>query len=325
MSGADEVTIIVPTRGDQEQVQRCVDAIAASAAGGVTSIASIMVVDNGPASTVQDLGPVEGVGRVPVQVRVLHEPVPGASSARNLGLAAATTEVVVFVDDDVVVGAGWLDALLVPLAGASPAATDVVGVVGPIVLECPGPRPRWLTANLEVWFSALDHGRKTRPLGAGEYGWSANLAVRRSAALDIGGFDTRLGPGTAASFNDDVDFVDRLRSNGAVIVYAGDATVRHLLDVERLRLRWLRRRGYRQGRAFVALDRIRGLEPRRRQPIHAARALAGAIFAELPRLVRTVRNPEQRRSVFADQLVQRALRVGLAAGRWSSSPDPHST
>lgn len=312
MSEAQEVTIIVPTRGDQAQVQRCVDALAAGAARAATPVAVILVVDN---SLAADALQVMSPAGFPVPVRVIREPVTGASSARNRGLGAATTDLVVFVDDDVEIIGAWLDALVAPFR-----SEDVVAVVGPIALECTGPRPGWLTRSLEVWYSALHHGATTRPLDASEYGWSANLAVRRAAAADIGGFDARLGPGTGAAFNDDVDFVDRLRSDGAQIVYAADAPVNHRVGPDRLRLRWLTKRGYRQGRAFAALDRIRGVAPNRRQPLRGSRALAGAVFGELPRMVRIARDPELRRGLFADQLVQRSMLIGLAVGRWSSPP-----
>jgi hypothetical protein len=241
-----------------------------------------------------------------------REPVAGASRARNRGLAWATTDIVVFVDDDVMVDDGWLDALVEPLSDP-----DVVATVGPITLDCAVARPPWLTPNLESWFSALDLGSHTRSLGPFEHGWSANLAVRRSAARGIGGFDTRLGPGMPAAFGEDADFLDRLRGGGGEVVYADRASVRHRVGPDRLRVRWLARRAYEEGVTEVALGHRHGSVAPRRRPIRAMRSLGGAVVRGFPRLVRTARDPACRPGLLVEQMVIWSAKVGAVAGHWS--------
>lgn len=303
------VTVVVPTRDRPEGVRGCVDALTRRASWGTTTPSEIVVVDNSGRDAVVRLA-TDPAACVPV--RVLREPLPGASRARNLGLATATTDIVVFVDDDIVVGDGWLSALVEPLL-----TPDVVATVGPIELEWAGECPRWLTPNLESWYSALDLGSETRPLGAHEHGWAANLAVRRRAGVDIGGFDTRLGPGTAAAFGDDVDFLDRLRARGGTVVFAGGARVRHVVGPERLRLRWLVRRAYRQGVTGVARDQLQRSDGPRRHPIGGLGAVGGAVVRGFPQMVRTARDPVRRPSLLVEQLAIRSVHLGTAAGRWS--------
>jgi GT2 family glycosyltransferase len=301
-------TIVVPTRDRPAGVQACVDALAACAAAAETAVDAIVVVDNNRSAPLEVATP----AGCDVPLRVCREPAAGASRARNRGLAEATTDVVVFVDDDVAVSDGWLDALVEPLVDPQAVAT-----VGPITLDFAPARPRWLTPDLESLFSALDLGSDTRPLGPVEHGWSANLAVRRSVACAIGGFDTRLGPGMPAAFGDDADFLDRLRVDGDTVVYAHRASVRHRVGPERLRLRWLAWRAYRQGVTEVALRHRDRSAPARRHPIRALRSLGGAVVRAFPRLLRTARDPVLRPGLFVGQVVLWSAKVGAAAGYWS--------
>jgi GT2 family glycosyltransferase len=297
------VTIVVPTRGRPEEVRVCVEALV-RAAGDSSVGAEIVVVDN---NSEPSLGRITSPADSKASVAVIHEREVGASCARNAGLTHATTELVAFVDDDIVVSDGWLDALVEPFSDPR-----VVATVGPIVLECRPKRPRWLTDNLRTWYSALDLGVETRPLRVTEYGWSANMAVRREAALRVDGFDRRLGPGTAAPFGDDTDFLERVRTGGT-IGYAARAVVAHRVGADRLSRRWLARRGYQQGLTDVARARIGGAGSGCR-PVRALGAFAGVAVRGFPQAVRTARVPAHRPSLLAEQLAIRVSFLGAGVG-----------
>jgi GT2 family glycosyltransferase len=55
----------------------------------------------------------------------------------------------------------------------------------------------------------------------------ANMAMRRSAAAQIGPFDDKLGPGSPQLAGDDLDFVYRAYKAGVKILYTPDAVVYH--------------------------------------------------------------------------------------------------
>ncbi len=78
------------------------------------------------------------------------------------------------------------------------------------------------------------------------------MAMYRSAARDIGGFDVRIGPGTAFPAAEDNDFGFRLLKAGYQIIYVPGAVIYHRSFREEktfLPLRW----NYRVGRgAFYA-------------------------------------------------------------------------
>lgn len=292
------VAVVVPTRGPAVAVEGCVAALVGH---GLAESVEVVVVDNGAHPTVT----------APPSVRVVHEPRPGASSARNRGVAvlADDVDVVAFVDDDVRVDADWLDRLVAPFVDPG-----VDAVVGPVVLDVVD-RPRWFTPALEHWWSGLDLGPEDRLLGAGEYGWGANLAVRRGALVAVGGFDRRLGPGTAAGFGDDTDLLDRLRARGGRVRYAAGARVSHVVGPERRSRRWLRARARAAGRAEVAVDRLRHGAPARRRPLRAVRTLAGALRRGPARFVAAGRDPDRHPGRWVELEAQWSARAG-AAGAW---------
>ena len=79
-----------------------------------------------------------------------------------------------------------------------------------------------------------------------------NMAMQRSAFDSVGGFDTRLGPGTSFPAAEDNDFAFRLLEAGYRIIYDPRPTLYHRAwrsEREFLRLHW--NYGYGQG-AFYA-------------------------------------------------------------------------
>jgi hypothetical protein len=109
-------------------------------------------------------------------------------------------------------------------------------------------------------------------------GTGANFAARKDLLDGIGGFDVRLGTGTAARAAEDVDIIYRLLRQGARIRYEPDAIVRHE-PVDRAK-RMANRVGYGLG-----IGTMCALAARRRER-EAAGILAGWLSMRLARLAR---------------------------------------
>jgi histidinol-phosphate phosphatase family protein len=130
----------------------------------------------------------------------------GPAAARNVGWRATdpSSEWVVFLDDDVVVGENWLDELAADLARPA----DVVGVQGKITVPLPTDRrpTDWErgTAGLEtsLWITA-------------------DLAYRRAGLVEVGGFDERF----PRAFREDADLALRLQDRGHRLVRGSRHTV----------------------------------------------------------------------------------------------------
>jgi glycosyltransferase involved in cell wall biosynthesis len=136
----------------------------------------VLVIDDGPDEATRAAAGRHGARYLP------HVAPRGLNAARNTALQATDAAVVCFVDDDVAVRPGWLQALL----GAAAACPDEVAVLtGPIHARFED--HRFHTCGREgppVTF--LDLGDADRDC---HHAWGANMTVRRSAIERVGPFD----------------------------------------------------------------------------------------------------------------------------------------
>ncbi len=168
----------------------------------------------------------------------------GLSHARNRALTDSTGEIVAFLDDDAVAADGWAQHHATAFADAGVGATG-----GLITLVWPSARPRWMPSALDGLFAGLDLGPTARDFEPGTGPFGANMAVRRSTALELGGFNEALGrSGTSLISNEETEFFARLRQSHRVR-YVPDAVVAHTVVPGRDRLGFVLRRAYAGGRS----------------------------------------------------------------------------
>ena len=158
---AEEVTvsIVIPSRDRPVLLRRCVQSVRTSIERAGAR-AEIIVVDDGSEPPVD---PREHRG-----VRVVRGIGEGPARARNRGIVAATGSVVAFTDDDARVSEGWFGAL----ASALEEHPEALGVRGPVVSPPFDPLYEYSVED-------RDGGRYL----------TCNVAYRRSALLQVGGFD----------------------------------------------------------------------------------------------------------------------------------------
>ena len=154
----------------------------------------------------------EAIARRHPTVRLITTPNNGLSTARNIGLAAATGTIVAYTDADVRADRDWLAYLVQPFVHS-----DVVAVGGPNVVPDDDP---WVAQCV-----ARAPGGPTHVLfddRIAEHVPGCNMAMRRDALTAIGGFNPiylRAG--------DDVDVCWRLQGAGGTIGFAPSALVWH--------------------------------------------------------------------------------------------------
>jgi len=199
-----DVTVVIPVRDNPSGLQRLVSSLRGL---------RVVVVDDGSVAPVLD-SDFEGMH---CDIRVLRNSrSKGPSAARNAGLRACETELVAFLDSDVVPRRGWLEALLGHFCDPA------VALVAPrIVALNPSDSA---VARYEAVRSSLDLGLREAPvvpLGTVSYVPSAAIICRRRALIEIGGFDESLVCG------EDVDLCWRLSEAGARLRYEPIAMVAH--------------------------------------------------------------------------------------------------
>jgi glycosyltransferase involved in cell wall biosynthesis len=233
----------------------------------------VVVVDNGSTDGTSDW--LAGWAAEGPHRRVVREPAPGLSRARNRGVEAAGGEVVLFLDDDAWAPRGWVAAHLGPYDDDP----QVVMVGGPVVLEWPHGRPGWLAPRLEHWFSALDLGDQRRPFPTPHGPYGTNMSVRRRDLCEAGPFSDQLGRrGRSLLSAEEYDLSRRLWRSGAAIAYDPATLVVHRVMGDRVTRRWVLRRGWAQGRsnarARVLTGRLDGrqlVDTCRAEAAHAVR------------------------------------------------------
>ncbi|MBA2439808.1 MAG: glycosyltransferase, partial [Thermoleophilaceae bacterium] len=169
--------------------------------------------------------------------RVISTENRGLSAARNTGLAAATGEIVAYLDDDAYPDRHWLTYL-----ADAYRIGDYVGVGGPNI--APGDE-RGTAAGI-----GFAPGSPTHVLISdreAEHIPGCNCSFRTDALAAVGGFDTQFRVA-----GDDVDLCWRMREAGGRIGFSPPAMVWHHRRAS-LRTYWRQQRGY--GKAEALLER----------------------------------------------------------------------
>jgi GT2 family glycosyltransferase len=201
-------SVVLPTRNRPEKLARCLASVFQALRDGD----EVIVVDS--ASTDPEVGRV-ALAAGAVLVRCER---PGVDRARNAGWRRAAMDAVLFVDDDVVVDAGWADAMVAAL-DAHPEAGFVTGRIDSL----PGSR----STERPVAIKDDEEPVRLDAATAGTLGHSASLAVRRAALERIGGFDEEMGAGARFQSSPEVDLFDRLFAAGWLGWYEPSARAWH--------------------------------------------------------------------------------------------------
>jgi glycosyltransferase involved in cell wall biosynthesis len=231
-SGAPRVSVVLATFNRPARLARLMGQLGDQdlPPGGF----EIIVVDDGsepPAA--EALAGLDVAGRL-VVLRQSHR---GAAAARHRGALEARGELLVFTDDDMQIGPGFLSAH----AGMHPPGSRRV-VAGRI-----RPSSRLHERPLFERFHASVHDRGgDRPLH-GDAVCTGNTSLRRADYLEVGGFDVTLEQ------LEDVDLGLRLEQAGAQVVFSETAGTTHDSDQDDF-ASW-RSKARRYGRHGVRLAR----------------------------------------------------------------------
>lgn len=216
------LSVVVCTRDRAASLVRTLESLCRSA----EPPDEILVVDNAPRdTTTRDV-----VSRFD-HVRYVVEVTPGLSQARNAGLRESRGSIVAFTDDDVEVHPHWTARVRRALVAGEHAA--MTGLVLPASLA------RESEYLFERKFGGFSQGYRPMVYDAAwvedTKGWGvpvwrigagANMAFRRDALREVGGFDERLGAGRAGC-SEDSELWYRLLRRGASCVYDPRAVTFH--------------------------------------------------------------------------------------------------
>jgi len=239
-------SIIIPTFNRCAALERTLNSLIKIDSGKENY--EVLIVDNG--STDGTSAMIEGF-RSRLQCRVISEPTPGLLSARHRGAIESARDICVFIDDDVRLDPGWLNAL--QDAFTDPSIVLVGGPSRPLFEVNP---PPWLKAfqsveeagTLCVPLSLFDGGDKVKEIDP-IYIFGLNFAIRRETLFAQGGFHPDSLPGPLQRYQGDGEtgLSMKIKRSGLRALYHPNAAVRHEVSASRLTEAYFTRRAFFQG------------------------------------------------------------------------------
>ncbi|WP_199556207.1 glycosyltransferase [Sandaracinobacteroides hominis] len=216
--GLPRVSVIIPHFNTPELLVKCLQAVASQALDH--GWFEIIVVDNGsrmPMRLIEAAWP---------GVRFLLQREPGPGPARNMGVAHARADVLAFVDADVRVAPGWLQA------GLKAVGDQELALVGGDVRIDVGDRKRM--TDVEAFESVFSFRQKAY-IKKKHYSVTANIIMTRAV------FD-RAGPFDGINMPEDRAFGERAYAMGIKTRYAPRMLAFHPArrDFEEMRSKWTR-------------------------------------------------------------------------------------
>jgi len=225
LAAAPFISVVICTRDRPDRLETCLRGLSRQEYPRF----EIVVVDNAPmGNAVRTLVSAWRGGNA---LRYVLEPRAGLSWARNAGVAAASGEIIAFLDDDEEPDSHWLTGLACGFARG-----DDIGCVSGMVL------PARLDTEAQELFEQLGGHCKGRGFTSAifsrygpqsplyplpPFGVGANMAFQREALTRICGFDVALGAGTPALAGEDTLALTLILLAGYRIAYEPTALMRH--------------------------------------------------------------------------------------------------
>jgi glycosyltransferase involved in cell wall biosynthesis len=213
---AAPLTVIIPTYNRKDILRRTLAGYLEQS--GTHLIGELLVVDDGSIDESQSIV-AEFKRRATFEVRYLRQPNRGPAAARNLGLANASTPLVLYADDDIIPGA---ELVAQHVEWHRQFAHRTVAVLGYVTWSSEvhiTPFMKWYGEGSLFSYDQLQHGCEYDF----RYLYTCNISLKREFLQSVGGFDERF---KMAAF-EDTELGYRLSQAGLRLLYNSQAIGYH--------------------------------------------------------------------------------------------------
>jgi glycosyltransferase involved in cell wall biosynthesis len=200
----------------------------------------LVVVIDANASLARRIRPVANGARVVELVQP-----GGLAAARNAGVAACSSEIVLFLDDDAIAHTEWVERLTATIDDPR-----VLGASGHSAPIWGAERPTWLPDEF-LWTLGCSYAGQPSQRTEVRNVYGGCCGLRRSLFTELGGYDARLGRSRSSNGGgEEAELCVRaqVRWPGSHFEYEPQAQIDHLVPAARLTLRYVLRRCYDEGK-----------------------------------------------------------------------------
>ena len=235
-------SIIIPTYNRANFLADTIKSIQSLEKSG--SDIEILVIDNASTDhTGETVREIQVISQYPL--RYVREEKVGLHHSRHTGAMEAQGDILLFIDDDVYLSQGWLEAHL-----NTHNDSNIWAVGGPVLPHWEVDPPVWVHTLPKDYLSLLDYGNQPRPIGESEGINGCNYSIKRSVLFDLGGFhpDSFSNPNLIWYRGDgEAGLTKKILHAGGTVMYEPRAMLKHRIPPERLSLEYFLSRAQKHG------------------------------------------------------------------------------
>jgi len=213
----------------------------------------IVLVDNASTDHTQEIARSiwEKSGSDKISFKIVYEPKPGLTFARQKGVNEARFEYLIFCDDD-----NWLDENYVQNTielFKEHTDTGILGGNGSAIFEDEALKPLWFSTFLDM-YAAVPQAKKETAL---DFVYGAGMAVRKTVLKEVMGKYPMLLKGrekAILSSGEDSEICLRARLAGHKILYSPKLTFKHFIINKRLTWSYLKKLDTGLAKTFVIIN-----------------------------------------------------------------------
>ena len=236
-----QISLIVPTRNRDRSLVRTMQSVVQTVSGHTD--VEVLVVDNGSTDHTADCVREIAERHPRMFLRYFHDAMPGLLTGRHRGAKEARGEILAYLDDDVLLGPTWLEAL-----------EDAFG--DPRVPHYEVDPPPWLG---KLWrdfdggrtcgsLSLIELGSVSKPMDPC-YVWGLNFSIRKKVFHECGGFHPDCLPKSLQRYQGDGEtgLTMKIKEKGIAALYHPGVAVTHVIPASRLAPEAFEERAFYQG------------------------------------------------------------------------------
>ena len=242
-----KISVIVPTLNRSQLLERMLRSMLTQTISRDSF--EVIVVDNGSVDNTKDV--VDRYSQLFLNLFYVYEGQKGLHAGRHAGLLMAKGSILVYADDDIIPESSWLSSL------ADAFDDEKVGLAtGKVLPDFESDPPAWLS---DFWkkheygtflsqYSVMDLGDEVIPIHP-NFVWGCNYAVRKELVREFGGFHPDGYPKDLVKYRGDgeTSLSESIVEGGYKCLYLPNACVHHWVSDKRLRIDYMRDRGFAQG------------------------------------------------------------------------------